>query len=100
MFKVAMQDRWLVVVNTPELIEEVRKLSGEQANFIDAAHEVRLPNPPMQKVTYSHIYPSPRPSKLDIHSDRYLTKTRTTSTSFVLMFSNILGNFTRTCMTR
>lgn len=43
MFKIAMQDRWLVVVNTPELIEEVRKLSGEQANFIDAAHEVRDP---------------------------------------------------------
>lgn len=40
MFKVALQDRWLVVMNTPQLIEEVRKLSDEQANFVDAAHEV------------------------------------------------------------
>ena len=41
MFKLAMQDRWLVVVNTPELIEELRKLPDDQVSFIDAVHEVR-----------------------------------------------------------
>ncbi|KAK7695133.1 hypothetical protein QCA50_002323 [Cerrena zonata] len=56
MFKIAMQDRWLVVVNTPELIEEVRKLSDEQANFIDAAHETIEAKHTFGPMTYEDPY--------------------------------------------
>ena len=40
MFKIAMQDRWLVLLTTPEDIEEVRKMSEDKLDFIHAAMDV------------------------------------------------------------
>ncbi|KAK7681998.1 hypothetical protein QCA50_014962 [Cerrena zonata] len=37
MFKIAMQDRWLVVLTNPETIEEVRKMPDDKLDFIHAA---------------------------------------------------------------
>ncbi|KAH9942851.1 cytochrome P450 [Amylocystis lapponica] len=38
-FKVAMPDRWMVVVNGPKLIDELRKLPDNQVSFTEAADE-------------------------------------------------------------
>ena len=40
MFKVAMQDRWLVLLTTPEDIEEIRKVPEDRIDFIHAAMDV------------------------------------------------------------
>ena len=40
MFKVAMQDRWLVLLTTPENIEEIRKVPEDRIDFIHAAMDV------------------------------------------------------------
>ncbi|CAL1702454.1 unnamed protein product [Somion occarium] len=37
MFKIAQLDRWLVIVTSPELIEELRKLPEDAVNFMQAA---------------------------------------------------------------
>ena len=39
-FKIALVDRWIVVVSGPQLIEEIRKMPDEQMSFLDAASEV------------------------------------------------------------
>lgn len=43
MFKIAMQDRWLVVLTTPEDVEEVQKMSDDKVDFISAAADVGSP---------------------------------------------------------
>lgn len=42
MFKIAQLDRWLVIVTSPELIEELRKLPEDAVNFMQAAADVCL----------------------------------------------------------
>ena len=40
MFKIAMQDRWLVLLTSPQDIEEMRKVPEDKADFISAAMDV------------------------------------------------------------
>lgn len=40
-FKVANLNRWMVVINSPKLIEELRKAPGYEISFSEAANEVR-----------------------------------------------------------
>lgn len=47
-FKIAMLDRWLVVVSGAQMNEELRKIPDDQASFDDAAEEVPpLFSPPL-----------------------------------------------------
>lgn len=41
-FKVALFDRWLVVVSGRTLVEELRRLPDDQVSFEKGAEEVRL----------------------------------------------------------
>ncbi|CAL1693826.1 unnamed protein product [Somion occarium] len=48
-FKIAMLDRWLVVVSGPKLVEELRKLPDEQVSFLEAAQDLV-----QMKYTFGH----------------------------------------------
>lgn len=39
-FKVAMPDQWLVVVSSPVLVEELRKMPADVADLTGAVHQV------------------------------------------------------------
>lgn len=41
MFKYAMPDRWMVVVNSPKLLDELRQAQDNELSFLEAMVEVR-----------------------------------------------------------
>ncbi|KAK7686505.1 hypothetical protein QCA50_010103 [Cerrena zonata] len=56
-FKVAMLDRWLIIISGPDLIEEVRKLPDEQVSFAEAVDEFfQLRHTFGRDITSTHLH--------------------------------------------